>query len=113
MRLAKYLAQCGIGSRREACRLINAGRITLNGKIAKHTNLVQRDAQGLCLDSICLDAEPIVETEALAYWIFNKAVGTDCRLLEQDKTSLLHLLPKAPRLYPVGRLDKDSAACYC
>ncbi|WP_372931107.1 23S rRNA pseudouridine(2604) synthase RluF [Shewanella putrefaciens] len=108
MRLAKYLAQCGIGSRREACRLIDAGRITLNGKIAKHTDLVQRDAQGLCLDSICLDAEPIVEAEALAYWIFNKAVGTDCRLLEQDKTSLLHLLPKTPRLYPVGRLDKDS-----
>lgn len=108
MRLAKYLAQCGIGSRREACRLIDAGRITLNGKIAKHTDLVQRDAQGLCLDSICLDTEPIVEAEALAYWIFNKAVGTDCRLLEQDKTSLLHLLPKTPRLYPVGRLDKDS-----
>jgi len=108
MRLAKYLAQCGLSSRREACRLIEAGRITLNGKIAKHTDPVLLDADGRCLDRILLDEEPILGTEALAYWLLNKAVGTDCRLLEGDKSSLLHLLPPTPRLYPVGRLDKDS-----
>lgn len=108
MRLAKYLAQCGIGSRREACRLIEAGRITLNGKIAKHTDPIRLDNSLNCLDSIELDGSAIAKAEILAYWIFNKAVGTDCRLLEQDETSLIHLLPKAPRLYPVGRLDKDS-----
>ncbi|ABI37997.1 Pseudouridine synthase, Rsu [Shewanella sp. MR-4] len=108
MRLAKYLAQCGISSRREACRLIEAGRISLNGKIAKHTDAVHVDADGLCLDSLCLDEKPISGVEALSYWLFNKAVGTDCRLLDADKSSLLHLLPATPRLYPVGRLDKDS-----
>lgn len=108
MRLAKYLAQCGISSRREACRLIEAGRITLNNKLAKHTDPVQLDAKGRCLDSICLDANPIVNTEELTYWLLNKAAGTDCRLLESDKSSLLHRLPPTPRLYPVGRLDKDS-----
>lgn len=108
MRLAKYLAQCGIGSRREACRLIEAGRITLNGHIARHTDPIRLDESLNCLDSIELDGAPITKTETLAYWILNKAVGTDCRLLEQDETSLIRLLPKAPRLYPVGRLDKDS-----
>ncbi|MFB2799877.1 23S rRNA pseudouridine(2604) synthase RluF [Shewanella seohaensis] len=108
MRLAKYLAQCGISSRREACRLIEAGRISLNGKIAKHTDAVHFDTDGQCLDSLCLDEKPISGAEALNYWIFNKAIGTDCRLLDADKSSLLHLLPTAPRLYPVGRLDKDS-----
>lgn len=108
MRLAKYLAQCGIGSRREACRLIEAGRITLNGHIARHTDPVRLGESLNCLDSIELDGTPITQAETLAYWVFNKAVGTDCRLLEQDETSLIHLLPKAPRLYPVGRLDKDS-----
>lgn len=108
MRLAKYLAQCGIGSRREACRLIAAGQITLNGRIANHTDPISLDETFHCLDRIELDGIPISSAEKLVYWMFNKAVGTDCRLLEQDKTSLLHLLPKAPRLYPVGRLDKDS-----
>ncbi|MCS6205002.1 23S rRNA pseudouridine(2604) synthase RluF [Shewanella baltica] len=108
MRLAKYLAQCGIGSRREACRLIEAGRITLNGHIARHTDPVRLGESLNCLDSIELDGSPITQAETLAYWVFNKTVGTDCRLLEQDETSLIHLLPKAPRLYPVGRLDKDS-----
>ncbi|MCU8004606.1 MULTISPECIES: 23S rRNA pseudouridine(2604) synthase RluF [unclassified Shewanella] len=108
MRLAKYLAQCGIGSRREACRLIEAGRITLNGGIARHTDPICLDESLNCLDSIELDGAPITKAETLAYWVFNKAVGTDCRLLEQDEESLIHLLPKAPRLYPVGRLDKDS-----
>ena len=108
MRLAKYLAQCGIGSRREACRLLEAGRITLNGHIARHTDPIHLDESLNCLDNIELDGTPIIQTETLAYWMFNKAVGTDCRLLEQDETSLIHLLPKTQRLYPVGRLDKDS-----
>lgn len=108
MRLAKYLAQCGIGSRREACRLIEAGRITLNGGIARHTDPICLDESLNCLDCIEFDGKPITKAETLAYWVFNKAVGTDCRLLEQDEASLIHLLPKAPRLYPVGRLDKDS-----
>lgn len=108
MRLAKYLAQCGIGSRREACRMIEAGRISLNGRIAKHTDPVRLDAASQCLDHITCDGSPITAAEPLAYWIMNKAVGTDCRLLMQDKTSLIHWLPKTLRLYPVGRLDKDS-----
>lgn len=108
MRLAKYLAQCGIGSRREACRLIEAGRITLNGGIARHADPICLDESLNCLDRIEFDGKPITKTETLTYWVFNKAVGTDCRLLDQDETSLIHLLPKAPRLYPVGRLDKDS-----
>ncbi|QYJ79584.1 RNA pseudouridine synthase [Shewanella acanthi] len=108
MRLAKYLAQCGISSRREACRLIEAGRIHIDDRIATHTDAVHLDANARPIETLALDGKPIQAQEPLTYWLFNKAVGTDCRLLESDTTSLIHLLPQSPRLYPVGRLDKDS-----
>ncbi|MCH1929209.1 pseudouridine synthase [Shewanella sp. A25] len=108
MRLAKYLAQCGISSRREACRLIEAGRIHIDGRIATHTEPIHLDSNSCPVETLTLDGKPIQAQEPLTYWLFNKAIGTDCRLLESDTTSLIHLLPQSPRLYPVGRLDKDS-----
>lgn len=112
VRLAKYLAGCGIASRREACRLIEAGRIAINGQIAQHTHRVTTVDGAVTLDgqpcTLTLDGHPIALPEAKSYWLLNKAVGTDCRLLPQDPASLIHLLPKTPRLFPVGRLDKDS-----
>jgi 16S rRNA pseudouridine516 synthase len=105
MRLAQYLAQCGIASRRQASRLIEAGRIELNGVLGTHSDVVNPE-QNL---SILFDGLPIAAPEIKTYWLYNKPVGIDCRLLPQDPTSLIHRLPNdAPRLYPAGRLDKDS-----
>ena len=77
MRLAKYLAQCSIGSRREACRLIEAGRITLNGHIARHTDPIRLDELLNCLDRIELDGAPITQTETLA--LVRPPVHSPCR----------------------------------
>ncbi len=111
MRLAKYLALTGYCSRRAATRLIRDGHVMFNDRLANHIDSVTLidtpDGQD-CLEKIVVDGERLTVVEAKAYWLFNKAVGTDSRLLADLPNSLLHLLPATPRLYPVGRLDKDS-----
>ena len=111
MRLAKYLALTGYCSRRAATRLIRDGHVIFNDRLANHIDSVTlidtSDGQD-CLEKIIVDGEQLKAVEAKAYWLFNKAVGTDSRLLADLPNSLLHLLPTSPRLYPVGRLDKDS-----
>lgn len=109
MRLTQYLAQCGIGSRRQCQRLITAGRVTVDGippapnaTIAANTQPTTESPQ------ILVDGQPVPAPEPKAYWLYHKPVGVDCRLLPDDPDSLLQLLPTYPRLYPTGRLDKDS-----
>jgi 16S rRNA pseudouridine516 synthase len=104
MRLAQYLAQCGIASRRQASRLIEAGRVQLNGHIASHSDRVNEHNTSTLL----LDGKAIAMPETKVYLLYHKPIGVDCRLLAHDPASLIHLLPTSPRLYPAGRLDKDS-----
>jgi 16S rRNA pseudouridine516 synthase len=104
MRLAQYLAQCGIASRRQASRLIEAGRVQLNGHIASHSERVNEHNTSTLL----LDGKTIAMPETKVYLLYHKPIGVDCRLLAHDPASLIHLLPTSPRLYPAGRLDKDS-----
>ncbi|WP_442802041.1 MULTISPECIES: pseudouridine synthase [unclassified Shewanella] len=111
MRLAKYLAQTGLCSRRAATRYIRDGLITLDGRLANHIDTVTLSGTSdtaSCLEMLAFDGKPITGVEMKQYWVLHKAVGTDSRLLIDDPASLLHLLPATPRLYPVGRLDKDS-----
>lgn len=126
IRLAKYLAMTGLCSRRAATRHIRDARITIDGRIANHidtitlTSTLATSESALENDScqalpaltsqefLAFDGELITGVEQKQYWMLNKAVGTDSRLLPDDPDSLIHLLPTTPRLYPVGRLDKDS-----
>ncbi|UJL44650.1 23S rRNA pseudouridine(2604) synthase RluF [Shewanella vesiculosa] len=104
MRLSHYLAVCGVASRRQAARLIDSGRVSVNHQLAKHTDRVN-----LCETmTILVDGNPILAVQDKQYWLYHKPVGIDCRLLANDPHSLLHVLPELPRLYPAGRLDKDS-----
>ncbi|QHS12182.1 pseudouridine synthase [Shewanella sp. Arc9-LZ] len=104
MRLSHYLAVCGVASRRQAARLIDSGRVSINHQLAKHTDRVN-----LCeIETILVDDKPILAVQDKQYWLYHKPVGIDCRLLVDDPHSLLHVLPELPRLYPAGRLDKDS-----
>lgn len=111
IRLAKYLAMTGLCSRRAATRYIRDGQITLDGRLANHIDTISLtdSSSGLISREILkFDGVLIEGIESKQYWMLNKSVGTDCRLLPHDPCSLLHLLPISPRLYPVGRLDKDS-----
>lgn len=111
IRLAKYLAMTGLCSRRAATRYIRDGQITIDGRLANHIDtisLTDSDSGFISQEILKFDGVLIQGIESKQYWMLNKSVGTDCRLLPHDPCSLLHLLPPSPRLYPVGRLDKDS-----
>ncbi|MGI2171383.1 23S rRNA pseudouridine(2604) synthase RluF [Shewanella sp. MF05960] len=104
VRISHYLALCGVASRRQASRLIDSGRVTINQQLATHTERVD-SLQNL---DICVDGVAVLAPQDKQYWLYHKPIGIDCRLLISDPSSLIHLLPQTPRLYPAGRLDKDS-----
>lgn len=111
VRLAKYLAQTGLCSRRAATRYIRDGLITIDGRLANHIDtvtLIESPDGTTSKELLLFDGIAVEGIEPKQYWMLNKSVGTDCRILPDDPDSLLHLLPTSPRLYPVGRLDKDS-----
>ena len=103
IRLAKYLADHGLCSRRAASRLIDEGRVLVNQRPANHIDHVDED------DSIQVDGQPFRAVAEKHYLLYHKPVGIDCNLNPEKADSLYHLLQQFPvRLYPVGRLDKDS-----
>lgn len=103
IRLAKYLADHGLCSRRAASRLIDEGRVLVNQRPANHIDHVDED------DSIQVDGQPFRAAAEKHYLLYHKPVGIDCNLNPEKADSLYHLLQQFPmRLFPVGRLDKDS-----
>jgi 16S rRNA pseudouridine516 synthase len=102
IRLAKYIAHAGVCSRKQASRLIDAGVVMVNNRPANHIDHVDEQ------DSITVNGEVIRGAAALVYYAYHKPVGIDCKLNRHDPSSLIHQLPQATRVYPIGRLDKDS-----
>ncbi len=102
MRLAKYLSHCGVCSRRQASRLIEAAEVTVNGRPANHIDHVT-DA-----DDVSVSGRPVSGPAPKKLYAYHKPVGIDCKLRPDDASSLIHYLPPGERVYPIGRLDKDS-----
>jgi 23S rRNA pseudouridine2605 synthase len=103
-RLQKLLAAAGFGSRRGAEVLIEQGRVSVNGQVAK-----VGDSADPATDRIELDGEALVLERPL-YWMLNKPRGvlTTARDTHGRRT-VLDLLPdRMPRLFPVGRLDVET-----
>ncbi|MBN1515703.1 rRNA pseudouridine synthase [Candidatus Sumerlaeota bacterium] len=106
MRLQKFIAECGIASRREAERLIAQGRVKLNGKTVREMG-VQCDPEK---DAVEVNGRPVRPLRSHLYVLFNKPRGvTSTRRDPHAETSLTDALPARYRsLKPVGRLDKWS-----
>ena len=103
-RLAKWIAHSGYCSRRAASRLISDNRVSLNGRVALHTDLV------FGTDTIRIDDTVLTDLPARCYLMYHKPVGIDCNNRPDDPTSLYQILKTLPqRLFAVGRLDKDSS----
>ena len=104
IRLAKFLSTAGIASRRKAEELIKQGKISVNGHIVKDvaTN-VDADSQDIKFNN------KVVGVEDKVYYLLNKPVGYVCSAKDphNDKT-VLSLLPAKPKVFSVGRLDKNS-----
>jgi pseudouridine synthase len=106
IRLQKVLAQAGLASRREAEHWIQAGRISVNGKVVT-TLGTQADP---VVDRIAVDGKVINRLEPKVYYLLNKPTGyvSTCED-ELGRPTVLDLLkPIKFRLFPVGRLDWDS-----
>jgi 23S rRNA pseudouridine2605 synthase len=106
MRLQKVLAQAGLASRREAEHWIQAGRISVNGKVV---TILGTQADPV-VDRIAVDGKVINRLEPKVYYLLNKPTGyvSTCED-ELGRPTVLDLLkPIKFRLFPVGRLDWDS-----
>ena len=103
IRINKYLSEAGICSRREADRMIEEGRSTVNGKKAESGQKVSLE------DEVCADNIPVHKNEKKVLLLFNKPRGIVCSTKQQfDETTVTDYLDYPLRVYPVGRLDKES-----
>ena len=102
MRLNKYISETGVCSRREADKWIDAGRVTCNGNPAA---LGTQVGEG---DVICIDGQPIGAKKKQIYIALNKPVGVTCTTEAHIEDNIIELLRYPERIFPIGRLDKDS-----
>ncbi|MCP5086508.1 MAG: rRNA pseudouridine synthase [Rhodobacteraceae bacterium] len=104
-RIAKFLSRAGVASRREVERMIEAGRIKLNGKLLD-TPAVKVTEK----DQILVDDAPVAAKEPMRLWLYHKPVGlvTSARDEKGRKTVFDDLPESLPRVMTVGRLDINS-----
>ena len=107
MRLNKYLASCGVCSRREADTLIAAGRVKINGMIAETGAAVHPESEEGA-DVVTLDGRPVEPQQKVMIALY-KPVGVVSGTSRRDRAvPVTELVEGHGRLFPVGRLDKDS-----
>ena len=102
MRLNKFIGESGVCSRREADKWIAAGRVSVNGAIA---TLGTRVGEA---DDIRVDGAPIGPKKAQVYIALNKPVGITSTSEAHIAGNIVDLVNVAERIFPVGRLDKES-----
>jgi 23S rRNA pseudouridine2605 synthase len=105
MRLQRYLAHAGVASRRQAERYILAGRVAVAGKVERVLGtLVDDDAQ------VTVDGRSVQMDRRWTYLVAHKPFGVVTTLHDPEgRRTIRSLLPAGKRLYPVGRLDYDTA----
>jgi 23S rRNA pseudouridine2605 synthase len=103
-RLQKILASAGVGSRRGAEELLRAGRVAVNGETASLGQSADPQRDVVTVDGVRVGAE------AFEYWLLHKPRGVISTARDpQGRPTVLDLVPEAgTRLFPVGRLDRDT-----
>lgn len=106
VRLQTLLARAGVASRRRAERMIEAGRVTVNGRVVR---TLGTKADPAC-DEITVDGNPIPPLEAPVYYLLYKPAGVLSTMKDpRGRPTVADLLKDIPqRVYPVGRLDADT-----
>jgi 23S rRNA pseudouridine2604 synthase len=102
VRINKYLSEAGICSRREADRLIEEGKVTVDGIAAVMGTKVNGSQK------ICVHGKLVKHEEKMVLLAFNKPVGIVCTTQKKEKNNIVDYIHYPQRIYPVGRLDKDS-----
>ena len=101
-RLNKYISETGFCSRREADKLIDAGRIKVNGKTPE-MGLKVSDS-----DDILIDNKPLKAKPKRVYIAYNKPVGVTCTTEKKIKSNIVSAINYPERIFPIGRLDRPS-----
>lgn len=103
-RLQKVMAATGLGSRRKCEALIVSGRVEVNGAVAELGDRIDMDKDTVSVDGIPLDLE--IEKR---YYLLNKPPGYITTLRDtKNRPTVMDLIHEEGRLFPVGRLDKDT-----
>jgi 23S rRNA pseudouridine2604 synthase len=98
----KFIAGTGLCSRREADKMLDAGRVLLNGQPAQKGNRV---AAG---DEVSVDGKSLTTKPAAVYLALHKPAGITCTTDQRDKTNIIDFVNYPERIFPIGRLDKPS-----
>lgn len=103
-RINKYLSEVGYCSRRAADKLLEEGRIKINGKVPEMGTKVSDE------DVVEVDGKPIRESqEKPVYIAFNKPVGIVCTTdTKRERDNIIEYINHPQRIFPIGRLDKPS-----
>ncbi|MEO6286393.1 MAG: 23S rRNA pseudouridine(2604) synthase RluF [Dyadobacter sp.] len=102
IRINKFISETGFCSRREADRLVEQGRVTLNGRQAVLGDKAS-DA-----DDVRVDDKPLKAKKAGVYIAFNKPVGITCTTERNVQGNIIDYIRHPERIFPIGRLDKPS-----
>ena len=105
MRLQKYLALCGVASRRRAEEMIRSGIVQINGD-----TITEMGVQVLDEDIVCVKGERVFPEQEKRYILYHKPAG-EITTVQDDRgrnTVMDHFRDFPVRLFPVGRLDYDS-----
>ncbi len=104
LRLDRFMAECGVGSRKQAVSIIKAGRVSVDGNIVKEPGLKISDGSTVLLDGTAL------KHEKFSYYMLNKPMGCVSAVKDNLSDTVLEYLKgvHARGLFPVGRLDKDT-----
>ena len=102
IRVNKYLSDAGVCSRREADKYIAEGKVAIDGETAVMGSKVKKG------QVVSLNGKPIEKDESLVLIAFNKPRGIVCTTDKREKDNIIDFIQYPKRIYPVGRLDKDS-----
>lgn len=102
IRINKFLSEAGVCSRREADRQIEVGNVTIDGRTAVTGDKVIEGQK------VCFNGNEVTKEQEMILIAFNKPVGIVCTAEKREKNNVIDYINFPKRIYPIGRLDKDS-----
>ncbi len=102
IRINKFLSEAGICSRRGADHMVEDGRVTINGVVAQLGDRIQPGQK------VCVDGKTVSREDERILLAYHKPKGIVCTSAKKEKNNIIDYLNYPKRIYPIGRLDKDS-----
>ncbi|WP_340020704.1 pseudouridine synthase [Paenibacillus sp. FSL K6-1096] len=102
MRINKFISETGYCSRREADKLVEGGRVTINGEPAS------LGSQAEAGDIVLIDGKPLEKGHRVVYIALHKPVGITSTTEAHVQGNIVDFIGHEERIFPIGRLDKDS-----